>query len=222
MSQTEYSCPCLIMGNDIGIKIAFNSNTQSTVHENWVMNDIASRNWRSCPWQHLIRRTYTFRNCLSDSFRENLHIYGPYDFHVGRFVYKTITLCFLWGLTGYTYVRSLDPGFLETTDISALLTTNHTFVYMLSWIVLFEKFVPLRVKTSVSVGHVVCYSDSFLDFKHDFASQRLLFRKKKTLNFFLALNSDIVYWNPIIQSELSWFVLNILQELTRVGWSWTF
>lgn len=164
----------------------------------------------------------TFRNCLSDSFRENLHIYGPYDFHVGRFVYKTITLCFLWGLTGYTYVRSLDPGFLETTDISALLTTNHTFVYMLSWIVLFEKFVPLRVKTSVSVGHVVCYSDSFLDFKHDFASQRLLFHKKKTLNFFLALNSDIVYWNPIIQSELSWFVLNILQELTRVGWSWTF
>lgn len=44
MSQTEYSCPCLIMGNDIGIKIAFNSNTQSTVHENWVMNDIASGN----------------------------------------------------------------------------------------------------------------------------------------------------------------------------------
>lgn len=161
----------------------------------------------------------TFRNCLSHSFRENLHIYGPYDFHVGRFVYKTITLCFLWGLTGYTYVRSLDPGFLETTDISALLTTNHTFVYMLSWIVLFEKFVPLRVKTSVSVGHVVCYSDSFLDFKHDFASQRLLFRKKKLSIFFLALNSDIVYWNPIIQSELSWFVLNILQELTRVGWS---
>lgn len=30
MSQTQYSCPCLIMGNDIGIKIAFSSNTQST------------------------------------------------------------------------------------------------------------------------------------------------------------------------------------------------
>lgn len=101
------------------------------------------------------QRDLHLENCLSNSFRENLHIYGPYDFHVGRFVYKTIILCFLWGLTGYTYVRSLDPSFLETTDISALLTTNHTFVYMLSWIVLFEKFVPLRVKTSVSDGNVV-------------------------------------------------------------------
>lgn len=151
----------------------------------------------------------TFRNCLSDSFRENLHIYGPYDFHVGRFVYKTITLCFLWGLTGYTYVRSLDPGFLETTDISALLTTNHTFVYMLSWIVLFEKFVPLRVKTSVSVGHVVCYSDSFLDFKHDFAGQRLLFRKKKLLIFFYL-------WTLILYIEI------LLSSLNCHDSFWTF
>lgn len=101
---------------------------------------------------------------VGQTFRENLHIYGPYDFHVGRFVYKTITLCFLWGLTGYTYVRSLDPGFLETTDISALLTTNHTFVYMLSWIVLFEKFVPLRIFALIlSISGVVlfAYADGF-------------------------------------------------------------
>lgn len=159
----------------------------------------------------------TFRNCLSDSFRENLHIYGPYDFHVGRFVYKTITLCFLWGLTGYTYVRSLDPGFLETTDISALLTTNHTFVYMLSWIVLFEKFVPLRVKTSVSVGHVVCYSDSFLDFKHDFASQSLLFRKKKNSQFFFSFE----LWYCILKSYYPvWIVMIRFEHFTRTYKGW--
>lgn len=83
----------------------------------------------------------------SFTYRENLYLYGPYESNPGRYVYKTIILCFLWGLTGFTYVRALDPSFLEPTDISALLTTNHTFVYMLSWVVLFEKFVPLRVNS---------------------------------------------------------------------------
>lgn len=77
--------------------------------------------------------------------RENLYIYGPYRFHLGHFAFKTSTLCFLWGTTCYSYVRALDPSFLEATDISALFSTNHNFAYMLSWIVLFEKFVPLRV-----------------------------------------------------------------------------
>ncbi|XP_022310046.2 solute carrier family 35 member F3-like isoform X1 [Crassostrea virginica] len=101
---------------------------------------------------------------VRQKFRENLYLYGPYESNPGRYVYKTIILCFLWGLTGFTYVRALDPSFLEPTDISALLTTNHTFVYMLSWVVLFEKFVPLRIFALIlSVSGVVlfAYADGF-------------------------------------------------------------
>ncbi|XP_061183186.1 solute carrier family 35 member F3-like [Saccostrea echinata] len=96
---------------------------------------------------------------VKQTLRENILIYGPYNFHPGHFAIKTITLCFLWGVTGYSYVRALDPSFLGATDISALFSTNHTFVYMLSWIVLFEKFVPLRVIALIlSISGVVLFA----------------------------------------------------------------
>lgn len=71
---------------------------------------------------------------------------------------------------GYIYVWLLDLGFLEIMDIFVLLIINYIFVYMLLWIVLFEKFVLFRVKIFVLVGYVVCYLDLFLDFKYDFVS----------------------------------------------------
>lgn len=71
---------------------------------------------------------------------------------------------------GYIYVWLLDLGFLEIIDIFVLLIINYIFVYMLLWIVLFEKFVLFRVKIFVLVGYVVCYLDLFLDFKYDFVS----------------------------------------------------
>ncbi|XP_048729662.1 solute carrier family 35 member F3-like [Ostrea edulis] len=101
---------------------------------------------------------------VGQSLRENLYIYGPYRFHLGHFAFKTSTLCFLWGTTCYSYVRALDPSFLEATDISALFSTNHNFAYMLSWIVLFEKFVPLRVFALIlSTSGIVlfAYADGF-------------------------------------------------------------
>lgn len=71
---------------------------------------------------------------------------------------------------GYIYVWLLDLGFLEIMDIFVLLIINYIFVYMLLWIVLFEKFVLFRVKIFVLVGYVVCYLDLFLGFKYDFVS----------------------------------------------------
>lgn len=71
---------------------------------------------------------------------------------------------------GYIFVWLLDLGFLEIMDIFVLLIINYIFVYMLLWIVLFEKFVLFRVKIFVLVGYVVCYLDLFLDFKYDFVS----------------------------------------------------
>lgn len=71
---------------------------------------------------------------------------------------------------GYIYVWLLDLGFLEIIDIFVLLIINYIFVYMLLWIVLFEKFVLFRVKIFVLEDYVVCYLDLFLDFKYDFVS----------------------------------------------------
>ncbi len=46
-------------------------------------------------------------------------------------------------LTNYLYVYSLK--ILGPTEVAALFATNVSFVYLLSWVVLHEQFVGLRI-----------------------------------------------------------------------------
>lgn len=62
---------------------------------------------------------------------------------VGRYLYRCITFCILWVLSTYLYMRSLKA--LYSTDVITLFATNVAPVYLLSWVILHEQFVGVRV-----------------------------------------------------------------------------
>lgn len=64
-------------------------------------------------------------------------------FTAGRFLNRCIMFCLLWLATTYLYVLSLRA--LYATDVMALFATNVACAYLLSWVILHEQFVGLRV-----------------------------------------------------------------------------
>lgn len=64
-------------------------------------------------------------------------------FTVGRFLNRCIIFCVLWLLTTYLYICSLKSLF--ATDVLALFATNVACVYLLSWVILHEQFVGVRI-----------------------------------------------------------------------------
>ncbi|XP_037051657.1 putative thiamine transporter SLC35F3 isoform X4 [Bradysia coprophila] len=67
-------------------------------------------------------------------------------FTPGRFFNRCITFCVLWQLTTYLYALSLRA--LLATDVMALFATNVACAYLLSWVILHEQFVGVRVSKS--------------------------------------------------------------------------
>lgn len=63
----------------------------------------------------------------------------------GRFINRCLSFCILWLLTTYLYTLSLRVLF--ATDAMALFATNVACVYLLSWVILHEQFVGVRVST---------------------------------------------------------------------------
>lgn len=64
-------------------------------------------------------------------------------FTIGRLLNRCIVFCMLWLLTTYLYILSLRP--LLSTDAMALFATNVASAYLLSWVILHEQFVGVRV-----------------------------------------------------------------------------
>lgn len=65
----------------------------------------------------------------------------------GRFLNRCLSFCILWLLTTYLYTLSLRVLF--ATDAMALFATNVACVYLLSWVILHEQFVGVRVSIVV-------------------------------------------------------------------------
>lgn len=68
-------------------------------------------------------------------------------FTIGRFLNRCLTFCLLFLLSTYLYVRSLNMLF--STDVIVLFATNVASVYLLSWVILHEQFVGVRVRSFV-------------------------------------------------------------------------
>lgn len=68
-------------------------------------------------------------------------------FTAGRFLNRCIVFCALWLITTYLYILSLRP--LLSTDAMALFATNVAIAYLLSWVILHEQFVGVRVSHSI-------------------------------------------------------------------------
>ncbi|XP_025089614.1 putative thiamine transporter SLC35F3 isoform X3 [Pomacea canaliculata] len=90
---------------------------------------------------------------MKEVLRESIAVYAGIQGQEARHwphVWKTALLLFTWALALYTYFEALWR--IEAADVTSLYATNHSFVYMLSWIVLFDKFVAIRVLYSKFVG----------------------------------------------------------------------
>lgn len=59
------------------------------------------------------------------------------------FVKRTAPFSILWTLTNYLYLLALKK--LTATDVSALYCCHKAFVFLLSWIVLKDRFMGVRV-----------------------------------------------------------------------------
>ncbi|KAK9880189.1 hypothetical protein WA026_010061 [Henosepilachna vigintioctopunctata] len=68
---------------------------------------------------------------------------------VGRFLLRCSFFCILWVGTNYMYILSLQ--FLFATDVMTLFSTNVSFMYLLSWVILHEQFVGIRI-----IAVIVC------------------------------------------------------------------
>lgn len=71
-------------------------------------------------------------------------ILKQYFFLPGTFIGRCCLFCLLWVGTNWMYMYALSV--LDATDVMALFATNVSFVYLLSWVVLHDQFVGLRVK----------------------------------------------------------------------------
>ena len=70
-------------------------------------------------------------------------------FTIGRFINRCITFCILWVVATYLYMKSLNVLF--STDVIVLFATNVASVYLLSWVILHEQFVGVRIVAVILV-----------------------------------------------------------------------
>lgn len=67
-------------------------------------------------------------------------------FTVARFFNRCVIFCFLWLITAYLYILSLRA--LLATEVMSLFATNVASAYLLSWVILHEQFVGVRVSNN--------------------------------------------------------------------------
>ncbi|XP_012534555.1 putative thiamine transporter SLC35F3 isoform X3 [Monomorium pharaonis] len=79
----------------------------------------------------------------SEVIAESLRGFRDKGFTGGRFLIRCSLFCGLWVITNYLYILSLR--ILLATDVMALFATNVSCVYLLSWVILHEQFVGVRI-----------------------------------------------------------------------------
>nr|XP_012143178.1 PREDICTED: putative thiamine transporter SLC35F3 isoform X2 [Megachile rotundata] len=82
-------------------------------------------------------------NAPSEIIAESLRGFRDKGFTGGRFLIRCSLFCGLWVVTNYMYIYSLR--ILLATDVMALFATNVSCVYLLSWVILHEQFVGVRI-----------------------------------------------------------------------------
>ncbi|XP_048394088.1 solute carrier family 35 member F4 isoform X3 [Stegostoma tigrinum] len=89
-------------------------------------------------------------------------IFGEEGLTLRLFLKRTAPFSILWTLTNYLYLLALKK--LTATDVSALFCCNKAFVFLLSWIVLKDKFMGVRIVAAIMAitGIVMmAYADGF-------------------------------------------------------------
>ncbi|KAM9786586.1 solute carrier family 35 member F4 isoform 1-T1 [Syngnathus typhle] len=95
-------------------------------------------------------------------FRECSKLFGEEGMTLKLFVKRTAPFSILWTLTNYLYLLALKK--LTATDVSALYCCHKAFVFLLSWIVLKDRFMGVRIVAAIMAitGIVMmAYADGF-------------------------------------------------------------
>ncbi|XP_036398599.1 solute carrier family 35 member F4 [Megalops cyprinoides] len=95
-------------------------------------------------------------------FRECSRIFGEDGLTLKLLLKRTAPFSILWTLTNYLYLLALRK--LTATDVSALYCCHKAFVFLLSWIVLKDRFMGVRIVAAIMAitGIVMmAYADGF-------------------------------------------------------------
>lgn len=84
---------------------------------------------------------------FSPCFRECCRFFGDNGLTLKVFFTKAAPFGVLWTLTNYLYLHAIKK--INTTDVSVLFCCNKAFVFLLSWIVLRDRFMGVRVSDSL-------------------------------------------------------------------------
>uniref|UniRef100_A0A3P9KE56 Solute carrier family 35 member F4 n=1 Tax=Oryzias latipes TaxID=8090 RepID=A0A3P9KE56_ORYLA len=126
--------------------------------------------WFSSNWNILIFPIYYSGHVVTtgekqtprQKFRECSRLFGEDGMTLKVFVKRTAPFSILWTLTSYLYLLALKK--LTATDVSALYCCHKAFVFLLSWIVLKDRFMGVRIVAAIMAitGIVMmAYADGF-------------------------------------------------------------
>ncbi|XP_057368931.1 solute carrier family 35 member F3-like [Daphnia carinata] len=108
--------------------------------------------WTMTAWTSLFLPLYAICCLFSGRFgprqlaaelRDSVLAFRDKGFTLGTFIGRCCLFCLLWVVTNWMYMYALSV--LDATDVMALFATNVSFVYLLSWVVLHDQFVGLRI-----------------------------------------------------------------------------
>uniref|UniRef100_A0A3P9H472 Solute carrier family 35 member F3b n=1 Tax=Oryzias latipes TaxID=8090 RepID=A0A3P9H472_ORYLA len=102
------------------------------------------------------------RQTPKQRFRECCRFFGDDGLTPKVFFTKVAPFGLLWILTNYLYLQALRK--INTTDVSALFCCNKAFVFLLSWIVLRDRFMGVRIVAAIlAIAGIVMmtYADGF-------------------------------------------------------------
>lgn len=92
---------------------------------------------------YMVCRCVTVKCDSGEALGDIIRGFRDRGFTVGRFLNRCLSFCILWVMMIYILVLSLKT--LLATDVLALFATNVASVYLLSWVILHEQFVGVRV-----------------------------------------------------------------------------
>ncbi|XP_077585683.1 solute carrier family 35 member F3 isoform X3 [Stigmatopora nigra] len=102
------------------------------------------------------------RQTARQRLRECCRFFGEDGLTSKVFFTKVAPFGLLWILTNYLYLQALRK--INTTDVSALFCCNKAFVFLLSWIVLRDRFMGVRIVAAIlAIAGIVMmtYADGF-------------------------------------------------------------
>ncbi|XP_070257133.1 solute carrier family 35 member F3 isoform X2 [Myotis yumanensis] len=102
------------------------------------------------------------RPSVRQRYRECCRFFGGNGLTLKVFFTKAAPFGVLWTLTNYLYLHAIKK--INTTDASVLFCCNKAFVFLLSWIVLRDRFMGVRIVAAIlAIAGIVMmtYADGF-------------------------------------------------------------